>query len=102
MISIPLSPIPSQTLRIILDQQNCTIKLYQRLGRVYCDLFINDIPQWQGVVCLNKVNMNRLPYVGFKGALFFIDNEGGQEPEYSGFNSRYTLLYLAQSESMND
>ena len=44
MKGIPLKPVPSQTLSVLLNGQNCQISVYQKSTGVYLDLHINNSP----------------------------------------------------------
>nr|WP_275405814.1 hypothetical protein [Salmonella enterica] len=37
-------------------------------------------------------------YLGFKGDLVFIDNDGQNDPFYEGLGSRYIIYYIEENE----
>jgi hypothetical protein len=98
MLLIPLAPIPSQTLNITLANQACTISCYQRFYGLFCDLFVDQTPVIQGVLCLNQNYIVRSLYLGFTGDLGFFDTQGTSDPTYNGLGSRFAFLYLEASD----
>ena len=51
------------------------------------------------VIALNGVMLDSCnAYDGFQGNLFFIDIQGSDDPDYTGFNSRWYLIYLTPDE----
>lgn len=99
MVIIPLQPIASQRLQIVLDGQNCTIWLYYRWGRMYLDLTVDADPVLAGALCLNKVAVNLNPSLVFKGTLYFLDMQGNEAPQYAGLGDRWQLLYFSDGET---
>lgn len=98
MQTISIEPKKSQILSINLAGQLCTIRLIQRESFMYMDLTVNGNPIMQGVPCLYGNKMVGYSYLGFKGDLVFIDNEGQKDPYWEGLGSRYTLYYIEESE----
>ena len=93
---LPLSAVPSQTFSVQLNNQNCLINLYQKSTGLYFDLFINNSPVIQSMLCLNEVGLVRESYLGFVGQLVFVDTQGSSDPTYDGLGSRYLLTYWTQ------
>lgn len=100
MLIVPLVPVPSQTLAIVLAQQNCQVALYTRGAHLYFDLSYNGI-----VVCRTRIcrNVQRLlrdsAYHEFVGDFMFLDLHvadliDGDDPVYTGLGSRFQLVYL--------
>lgn len=100
MKSIPLQAVPSQTLNVLLDQQNCRINIYQKEPGLFLDLLINDAPLISGIICLDRVLIVRQPYLGFVGNLIFADTLGLEDPYYTGLGDRFELVYLEAGESV--
>lgn len=96
MGKIPLTQEPSQEFQITLDGQNCTISIYQKDESVYMDLYVDETPIFLGVSCLDRVGIKEFDYMDFKGQLWFEDLNGTQNPDYSGFNTKYILYYGKQ------
>jgi hypothetical protein len=93
MLGIPLSPLPSQTLSVMLNGQQCQINVYQKSTGLYFDLSIVNLPIVTGMLCRDRVSLIRHEYLGFIGVIFFCDLQGTNDPEYSGLGSRYVLVY---------
>lgn len=90
---IPIEPVPSQKMNIVLSQQNCSLKIYQKSGLVYVDLAIAGTPVVYAGLARNRVNLVRGSYLHFSGNLMFVDTQGNSDPVYTGFNSRWLLTY---------
>ena len=98
MNTVPLQQVPSQTLQIILGSQNCSINVYQSPDALFMDLFVNDEPVRQGIICQNLNLIVREAYLGFSGDLYFDDTQGSDDPNYTGLGSRFQLVYLSAEE----
>lgn len=98
MQTIAIEPKKSQSLSITLSGQLCIIRLIQRESAIYMDLTVNGNPIMQGVPCLYGNKMVGYSYLGFKGDLVFIDNDGQNDPSYEGLGSRYILYYIEEGE----
>lgn len=91
---VPLAPVPSQSLSIVLGGQNCAIKVFTLATGTYLDLEANDVPIRRGVICRNRARLLvGREYRGFRGDLRFIDTQGDADPHYAGFGSRWLLIY---------
>ena len=100
MVSIPLKQIPAQRLQVVLDGQNCTIVLYLRWGRVYCDLSVDATKISSSIVCLELEAFPPFPTLNFKGKLCFVDTLGNEHPQWQGLGERWQLMYLSDSETL--
>lgn len=98
MQTIPLQPVPSQTVWVLLNQQPCQINVYSKGGYLFCDLYVNDALIIGGVICWNDNVIVRDAYLGFIGDLAFNDTQGNTDPVYTGLGSRYVLTYLAPAD----
>lgn len=95
MNTVPLLATPSQTLNVTLGGQACTIAVYQKSTGVFLDLSIAGAIKMSCVICRDRVRLAREAYVGLVGDLCFVDTQGASDPDYTGFGSRYLLVYLA-------
>jgi hypothetical protein len=95
---IPLQALPSQSPEVQLGNQICQINVYQKLGAMYLDLYVNNALIIGGVICQNLNRIVRDLYLGFVGDVCFIDNQGDTDPVYTGLGTRYSLLYLTPSD----
>lgn len=100
MRKIPLQQTPSQKLRVVLDEQNCTILLYYRFGATYMDLYVGNTLVQQGAICQNRASIITLANATFKGSLHFLDLLGDDPPDYNLYNERFILLYVAENEDL--
>ena len=90
---IPITAVAAQTFSIDLANQQCTVNLYQKSIGLFMDLTVNGTQILAGKICLDRVNVVRYSYLGFVGALAFVDTEGTSDPYYTGLGSRYILTY---------
>lgn len=100
MLIVPLQPVPSQTLTVLLANQNCRINVYQKAFGLYFDLTVPTLsvsPLVAGVVCRNANRLVRYAYLGFIGDFEFFDQlntMSPSDPDYTGLGSRFQLVYL--------
>lgn len=98
MIKVPLRPVPTQNLQIVLAGQSCLMRVYQLDYGLFIDMSADDVPVAAGAICQNLNKIVRGAYLGFAGNLVFWDAQGDSDPVYTGLGSRYTLLYLDATE----
>ncbi|BBG30366.1 phage baseplate plug family protein [Zymobacter palmae] len=94
---IPLQQAPSQQFSINLNNQSCTIKVHQRDGHVYVDLYVNGEAVVLGALARDRVGLTRHAYLTFNGELLFVDTRERDDPRYTDFSARWSLLYLYDS-----
>ena len=95
---IPITADQSQTFGVQLDNQNCQINIYQKSTGLYLDLKVNNVNILSSRLCLDRVKLVGLKYLGFSGDLVFLDTQGLSDPEYTGLNSRYIFVYFSEGE----
>ena len=96
---IPINDNPSQVLSVQLNNQDCTVNIYQKSTGLYLDLSVSGTLIIGGVLCQNLNRIVRDAYLGFIGDLMFQDMQGASDPYYSGgLGSRFLLCYLEQSD----
>jgi hypothetical protein len=99
MLIIPIQPVPSQQVLCVLNGQNCQIAIYLRNKKIYVDLNSNGTNMCLACLAHNAVPLDACnSYDGFQGNLFFIDTQGIDDPQYTGFNTRWFLVYLTPAE----
>lgn len=98
MQEISLQPSKSQEVQVTLGNQPCRVRLHQRSTGFYIDLWVNDTPVMQGVLCLNCNWLVRYSYLKFSGDLVFVDTQGTDDPWWDGIGDRFKLYYLANEE----
>ena len=91
--TIPLQPLPDQTVQVYLGGQNITLRAYQRRYGFFTDLYRGNVLVRRGMEGLNLVPLVQDGYLGFVGNLYFYDTRGNQDPLYEGLGSRFILLY---------
>lgn len=95
---IPVLPVGSQKFDVVVNQQSCSIAIYQREGKVYFDLYLAGVPICLGILCTNRNRIVRYPYLKFIGDFCFVDTQGSDDPVYSGLGGRFLLVYLEPGE----
>ncbi len=95
---VPLQPAPSQICKIVLGGQNCQIKLSQKNEGMFFDLSANAVDIVSGVICRDIDALIARLYTGFVGNFFFIDTRGNQDPDFTGLNGRFSLVYITEEE----
>src|ERR1700744_3004499 len=95
---IPLQAVPNQTLLVDLNGQSSQINVYQTNWGVFLDLYVSNVLIIGGVICQNLNRIVRSAYLGFSGDLCFIDNQGSDDPVYTGLGTRFSLAYLEASD----
>lgn len=98
MILVPLSPVPSQALSIVLALQNCRIRVYQKTTGLYFDLSVDTTPIVNCVIARDGVKLVDQTYQGLVGNFAFIDTQGDEDPIYSGLGSRWVLAYYEAAD----
>jgi hypothetical protein len=91
---LPVQPDPAQTFDATLGNQDCEITLQQMSTGLFLSLSVAGAPIISGAYCNDRVNLVRRKYLGFGGALYFVDTANqGADPYYTGLGSRYLLVY---------
>ena len=98
MLAVPLSAIPNVGFKVLLDDQPCTIALYQKGLRMYMDLYVDARAVTLGAICLNAQLVVQAAQSLFNGNFIFVDLEGDEPPQWDGLGTRYSLLYFSKSE----
>lgn len=98
MLIVPLQAKPAQQVQLQLANQTCQIRVYQAPTAVFIDLSVNNSLIIGGVICENRNRIVRDAYLGFIGDLAFVDQQGNNDPEYTGLGARYLLFYLTTQD----
>lgn len=93
-----MQSVPSQSFQVTLDEQNCTLSVYQKSTGVYIDIYLENTLLLAGIVGQHGNRIIRDAYYGFLGDLIFWDTQGTSDPSYTGLGSRWILIYLLPSE----
>lgn len=94
--TIPVSPIPSQTLDVVLSGQNVTIALQTRNGELYADVQVDSAYIVRNRICHNTMPIVNSSYAGFVGELAIVDTQGNDTPNYTRLGTRFVLVYYAE------
>lgn len=98
MLIVPLSAVPNQAVTITLGGQSCQVNVYKKFYGLFIDVLVDNEPIIQGVICQNKNRIVRDAYLGFIGDFEFLDNQGSDDPTYTGLGQRFSLCYLEASD----
>lgn len=98
MQQVPLQALPNFSTSIVLNNQACRINIRQTSTGVYLDLYVNNQLIIAGVICQNLNRIVRDAYLGFIGDLAFFDLQGNDDPVYTGFGTRFILVYLEEAD----
>ncbi len=90
---VQLSVTANQSFSVVLDGQNADVNLTTTDYGLFADVAYAGVPVISGRLCLDRVDLNPNRYNGMPQALFFADTQGTSDPVWTGFNSRYVLVY---------
>jgi hypothetical protein len=54
----------------------------------------------QGAICRNRQAIVNVANNAFAGNLFFLDSLGDADPQYSLFNTRFSLMFVPAGEAV--
>lgn len=100
IVEIPVSSEPNKTYKILLENQECTIKLYQKGNNLFLDLQVGAEQICFGAICLNLVPVVQVSSAYFSGNFVFVDLLGDAAPQYEGLGERYFLVYFTEDEEL--
>lgn len=95
MNTLPLQPVPSQTLTVTVGGQVARISVRLIGAAIYFSL--------EGIA-LNRIVRDRArilvdsQYHGFVGDFAFVDTQGAADPAYWGLGDRWQLVYYSAGE----
>lgn len=99
MLRVPLQAVPNQTLAVTLLRQPVQIAVRQNGANVYFDLLSKGEYVVRSRICRDRQRLLlNAQYRGFLGEFAFVDTQGGTDPVFTGFGSRYLLVYLPVGE----
>ncbi len=97
---IPLQPIPSQKFSITINQQNCSIWIYQKGLRLYFDLNTDDKNICTAAVCLVSIPIIQRVQGDFQGNFIFISKDYKEQPNYENIGRTHFLIYYTDEEEI--
>lgn len=104
MLIIPLQPVPSQTVSVLLSNQQTTLNVRQLTTGLFMDVLINNTQLIiGGVICENQNIIIRSLYLGYIGDFAWMDTQpdpiaGPSDPFDTAIGSRFFLGYYLPSE----
>lgn len=90
---IPVQALANQSFSCVLDGQFAQISLTTTDYGLFADVLYNGVPVANARICLDRTDINPNRYFGMPQALMFVDTQGATDPTYTGFGTRYLLLY---------
>lgn len=90
---IPIRAVPAQTVQVALAGQPVTLYLRQLGGRQYISVSWAGTVLCETVLMVNRSAIIRAAYTGFVGDIAVYDTQGDDAPEYTGWGSRWLLLF---------
>lgn len=93
LLTVPLSALPAQTLKVSLSGTLIQITLRQRSTGLYADFDSNSTRFLSGVLCQDRTWLVRDAAIGLPGDFLFADTQGQQDPDATALCSRFLLLY---------
>lgn len=101
MEKVPTDQYPNQQFEVILNDQNCTIIIYQRTGHMYMTLYVDNTVIRQGQLMIPREPILTEPN-DFDGNFYIVDTYTDAEyqtiPDYELLNDRYVLYYVTGDE----
>lgn len=99
MQTIPLQPVPNQSLQTQVAGQTVTMFLHDKRAQgLFVDIVSNGEPLITSVLALDAVPLIPTTYLGFAGNFLFVDTLGSDHPAAAGLGTRWQLLYLTAAE----
>ena len=99
MLSVPLAPVPSQTLSVILGVQNVNLSVYVESTGIYMDVVSNGATIATTRILRDGARvLQDEQYSGFVGDFVMVDTQGELDPVYTGLGSRFQLVYLEATD----
>lgn len=90
---IPAQAVANQELACILDGVLARITLTTTNYGLFADVIYNDQPVANGRLCLDRTDINPDRYRGLPQFLGFADLQGGDDPRFAEFGTRFVLIY---------
>jgi hypothetical protein len=95
---INLSPIPSQSFKVVLSGQDCEVSLYLRGEHFFLDLVVDGQTVQTGAIVNEGASIISAPNAIFSGSLAIVDMLGDEEPQYAELGTRWVMAYYPANE----
>ncbi|MDI2091692.1 phage baseplate plug family protein [Commensalibacter oyaizuii] len=94
---ISINAVEAQQFSLSFREYSYRFRLLDRgKAGVFLDVYQGINPVLTGLLCLDRVRIIRSAYVRFPGDFMFVDQEGFDNPSYTGFNNRFLLYFLEE------
>lgn len=90
---VPLSPLPSQELSLVLGNQDVTVRVLTRGDYLYLDVLKEKEPVILGQLIVTGQNLLPAGLSAFTGNFQMVDLNGDSDPFYTGLGTQFRLLY---------
>lgn len=92
--TVPLQPVPAQSLQLVLGTRNVGIELRASHLGLFISVTCDGVPVCVGQQCRDRVLLTtRARYLGFPDLrLYFADLRGTADPEWALLGTRFLLL----------
>jgi hypothetical protein len=90
---IPLSAVASQSIAVNIGGQQCVITTRLLNGLQFFSLTSGGVTICNNVLIRNAAPIINAAYTGFAGDFAAIDLQGDTDPVYTGWGTRYVLIY---------
>jgi hypothetical protein len=92
-LQIATQQVASQELATVVNGQACGISLREMDGKQYFSLTLNSTSICKNVLIQHNTTLVNAPYSKLVGDFIVIDTQGVEPPQYTGWDSRWVLLY---------
>jgi len=92
-LQIATQQVASQELATVVNGQACGISLREMDGKQYFSLTLNSVSLCKNVLIQHDTTLVNAPYSKLIGDFIVIDTQGVEPPQYTGWDSRWVLLY---------
>lgn len=93
-LQIQTQSIPNQEIATVLGGQACGIVLKELSdGKQYFSLTVNGVKMCENVLIQHNVTLVNMAYSTFVGDFIVLDTQGDLPPNYTGWGTRWVLLY---------
>lgn len=95
--TIPIQPIPSQSISVLIEDQSFVFQTRELEGRQYASISLNGDVMCENVLLVNRSYIARCAYKGMQGDFFVLDTQGDEAPNYTGWGSRWLLAFKSEN-----
>lgn len=89
-LTIPLQQVPNQSVTVVINNSSYDLELNTRLDDLYLSVVKDGTPIVYNRICQNK---------NFIDNFAFIDMDAEENPNYTGLNNRFLLVWTDERNS---